>query len=202
MRHIVLILIVCTMNPSLMMAKDRPKQLIQLKADFKRLQVFSGELNDMAGEMAQLQGDFGLKERGFYTSDEHDSLELLLFRYLLCRESLWDLINYYKNYKTLFSEVENQTKGFLLGFSSAQHLAFYSSKLVATFLDEPQVIAKLNEAHYRSDIPKGTYDKLFQSVTSIKHLKALRTTSRIFSLDAIMILSLTLTMRPTSVVPR
>ena len=164
-----------------MMANDKPNQLNHLLVDFERLRSFSNELKDMALEMAQLQKEFGLKKRGFFTSDEHDKIERLLFRYLLCRESLWDFVNYYTNYKKLFVGEENQTTGFLLGFSAAQHLAHYSSKLVATFIDEPKVIAKLNEAYYRSDIPKGTYDRLFKHVTSVKNLKALRTASHIFS---------------------
>ena len=163
------------------MAQDKLTEMNRLALDFKRLQSFSEELKDMAREIARLQEYFGLKERGFFTSDEHDKIELLLFRYLLCRDSLWDFVNYYQNYADLFSASESQAKGFLIGFSAAQHLAFYSSTLVATFVDEPKVIAKLNEAYYRSDIPKNTYNKLFENITSVKNLKALRAAAQIFS---------------------
>ena len=178
---IFLILIVFVSFASKIMAQDKSYQENRLISDLRRLQSFSMELKDMAQEMNPLQEYLGVKERGFYTSDEHDKIELLLFRYLLCRESLWEMVHYYNNYKTLFSEDENQAKGFLIGFAAAQQLACYSSKLVLTFIDEPQVIAKLNESYYRSEIAKGTYDKLFENVTSVKNLKSLRTAAQIFS---------------------
>jgi len=47
-----------------------------------------------------------------------------------------------------------QKKGFLFGYSAGLHLVFYSSLIVATFLDEPAGKTKINEAYPRSEITK------------------------------------------------
>jgi hypothetical protein len=155
----------------------------RLAVDMRRLQSFSRELADQEKEMEYLQQSVGLKERLHYTSDEHDQIENLLFRYLACRESLWEIINYYRDYRDNFSDKSDQVKGFMLGFDAALHLAYYSSLLVATFIDHDVVIGKLNEEYYRSDIPRGTYDRLLDSLTNIEHIEILRTAWELYSTE-------------------
>ena len=146
----------------------------RLKTDLVRLRSFSGALAELEKEMNHLRESIGQKERDYYTSDEHDRIESLLFRYLACRESLWDMIDYYSSYQETFPDSERRTKGFLIGFSAANLLSCYSSKVVATFLDKPVVIGKLNEKFFRLAIPRGTYDNLFKSVTSVDNLSAMK----------------------------
>ncbi len=160
---------------------QKGQETVRLTTDLQRLQAFSRELKKMAAEMDALMKTFGLKERGHYISTEHDKIESLLFRYLACRESLWDIINFYRGYMKHFKGSEEQTKGFLIGFNAALHLAHYSSLLVSTFAEEPQVIDKLNEAYYSSGITRGTYDTLFNSVTSIDNIEALKTAWQLLS---------------------
>lgn len=156
----------------------------RLEADLRRLSAFSEELERHRKEMIFLQESFGRRQRGYFTSDEHDKIESLLFRYLVCRESLWDMVDYYRDYETHFSDPEEQTKAFIIGFNAALHLAHYGSVLVATFLDEPVVIEKLNEPYHRSGIPKGTYDEIFTGVTSIDNIEALKTAWELYSNEA------------------
>jgi len=153
----------------------------RLEADLLRLNAFSEELERHRREMVLLQESFGRRQRGHFTSDEHDKIESLLFRYLVCRESLWDMVDYYRDYQTRFPDPEEQTKAFIIGFNAALHLAHYGSVLVATFLDEPVVIEKLNEAYHRSAVPNGTYDEIFTSVTSIDNIEALKTAWELYS---------------------
>ncbi len=160
---------------------QKDKDTARLTSDLQRLQAISRELKEMAGEMDVLIKTFGLKERGHYISTEHDKIENLLFRYLACRESLWDMINFYRGYMKDFNGSEEQIKGFIIGFNAATHLAHYSSLLVSTFAEEPQVISKLNEAYYRSGIPRGTYDTLFDSVTSVDNIEVLKTAWQLVS---------------------
>lgn len=160
---------------------QKDKDTARLTSDLQRLQAFSRELEEMAGELDVLIKTFGLKERGHYISSEHDKIESLLFRYLACRESLWDMINFYRSCMEHFKGSKEQTKGFILGFNAALHLAHYSSLMVSTFAEEPQVISKLNEAYYRSGIPRGTYDTLFDSVTSVDNIEALKTAWQLLS---------------------
>ena len=143
----------------------------QLSADLRRLDALSRELRQQLVEMGNLQKSVGMKARGgFYTSDEHDLIESLLFRYLGCRASLWEMVDAAREGQDRFTESDEQVKAFLIGFGAALHLTYYGSTLVGTFLDEPVVIAKLNEAYHPSDIPRGTYDRIFEGVTSIDNI--------------------------------
>ncbi len=156
---------------------------LRLARDMRLLQSFSLELKDLEKEMRYLQAAVGMKERGYYTSDEHDKIENVLFRFLVCRESLWEMIDYYRNYRDHFPDEQDQVRGFILGFDAALHLAYYSSLLVATFLDDDVVIEKLNEEYYRSNIPEGTYNTLFQSLTKIENIEALKTAWELYSAE-------------------
>jgi hypothetical protein len=128
----------------------------------------------MRGEMNRLRKTVKGTKRGHFTSDEHDKIENLLFRYLALRESLWGIVNKYRDYKENFGEDEDQTKAFILAFNAALHLAYYSSTLIHAFMDEPAVIDKLNELYHRSDIPRGTYDRIFRSLTDVDNIRALK----------------------------
>ncbi len=157
----------------------------QLSADLRRLDALSRELRQQLVEMGNLQKTVGMKARGdFYTSDEHDLIESLLFRYLGCRASLWEMVDAAQEGQDRFTESDEQVKAFLIGFGAALHLTYYGSTLVGTFLDEPVVIAKLNEAYHPSDIPRGTYDRIFEGVTSIDNIEAVRTAWQLFRGEA------------------
>ncbi|MFC1462866.1 hypothetical protein ACFLQU_04590 [Verrucomicrobiota bacterium] len=152
----------------------KPMNAEDLSTDLKKLSAYSTALEGMLGEMNRLRKTIKGTKRGHYTSDEHDKIESLLFRYLCLRESLWGIVDRYRDYKENFGENENQTKAFVLAFNAALHLAYYSSALVQTFMDEPAVIDKLNERYHRSDIPRGTYDKIFRSLTNVDNVQALK----------------------------
>ena len=162
-------------------ARMRPKtstpasEQARLARDLQRLNAISQELQTQHQEMKTLQQTVGLRERGYYTSDESDKIESLLFRYLLCRESLWDMVAVAVEEQDHFTKSDEQAKAFLIGFGAALRLTYYSSNLVVTFYDEPAVVAKLNEAHHRTGIPRGTYDQLFTNVTSIDNIEAVKT---------------------------
>ena len=157
----------------------------RLTADLRRLNALSREFQQQLGEMRLLQETIGMKERGgFYTSDEHDQIESLLFRYLGCRAALWAMVEAAREGQDRFTESDEKVKAFLIGFGAALHLTYYGSTLVGTFLDEPVVIAKLNEAHHRSGIPRGSYDRIFEGVTSIDNIEAVRTAWELFRAEA------------------
>ena len=54
----------------------------RFEKDLVRLTSFSLELKDMAEEMLAYQQSFKVLDRGHYTSEEHDKIEFLLFRFL------------------------------------------------------------------------------------------------------------------------
>ena len=163
------------------MAKDFVTE--RLKSDHKILLSLASTVRKMEVEMTALQKSVGLKERGHFTSEEHDAIVGLLFRYLVCREALWDMLAFYSDQRKNFAKESDQAKGFVIGLSAALHLHAYSGRLVETFLNEPEVIAKINEGNFRFNIPEGVYDQIFQSVTSVEHQEALRTAWALFNYE-------------------
>ena len=152
-----------------------------LQTDLKRLASLTGALREMAGDMIALQRLIKSRNRGFYTSDEHDAIESLLFRYVMCRETMWEVLDFHRDYETRFTREEHQTKSFAIGFVAALSLCEYGSLFVHTFLDSPQTIAKLNEAYYRLEIPRDTYDRIFMSLTNPQNIRDLRAAMQIYS---------------------
>ncbi len=147
---------------------------IRLDTDLKRMKAFSRALAEMAEEMEDMRKRSHVWEKDYFPPEEHDEIENIIFRYLLFRQSLWEMIDYYMNYRDHFSSVALQTRGFLIGLSAGLHLTTYSSLVVATFLNEPMGKSKINEPYHRSGIPEGTYDLLYAQVTSIDNIEAIK----------------------------
>ena len=153
----------------------------RLNSDRRCLERFSTQLVRIAAEMEELKQTVKVSERGHFTSDEHDRIEGLLFRYLTCRRSLWDMVESYADYQQRFTSPDRQVRAFLIGFNAAVQLTSYSSLLVASFMDNPGIVAKLNEDYHRLGIPAGTYDTISASVTAVDNLERLRTAWQLFS---------------------
>ncbi len=160
--------------------KPASEKADRIIVDLKILNALDADMPKQEQDMLFLMKTFKLKTRGYYTSNEHDQVERLLFRFLMVRESLWDLVMRYSDFKNQKKNPEIQAKEFIIAFNAALHLTYYSSRLVVFFMDEPEVIEKLNESYYRCEIPEGTFDKLFLSVTDIDNLEAIRTSWEIF----------------------
>ncbi len=147
---------------------------IRLATDLKRLKTLSSELASMKSEMYKMRESSNFWTIEYFPPEEHDKIENILFRYLMIRNTLWEIVNYYKDYRVNFSTPETQTKGFLIGYSAGLLLTSNTSLLVATFIDEPAGKSKLNEAYPRSEIKSGTFDMLLSSVTSLDHIEAIK----------------------------
>lgn len=150
------------------------KEVIRLAADLKRLTTFASELTSMKSEMFKMREVSHVWTTDYFPPEEHDKIENILFRYLMIRNSLWDMINYYKDYRIHFSTPDTQTKGFIIGYSAGLHLTAAASLLTATFINEPAGKSKLNEAYPRSEIPSGTFDMLLSNLTSLDHMEAIK----------------------------
>jgi hypothetical protein len=142
-----------------------------LMDDLLRVGKYLYELQALHEEIEMLRKTIGRRNRGYYTSDEHDKVENILFRYLKCRESLWDIINYCAEYKEDLLTSELKAKGFMLGLVAGTHLYYHSSKHITVFMDDPDVVRKLNETYYRYEIPHNNYKKVFNSVTAVSNVK-------------------------------
>lgn len=131
-------------------------------------------LGRLEAEARSLREGLGARRRGYFTVDETDRIEGLLFRYLACRESLWDMVAYYGSREREFGDAGQQTKAFLVALHAATLLSHYSAKLVLAYLDDEALVRKLNEGHFVYDIPPRSYDEIFESVTARENIRALR----------------------------
>ena len=155
--------------------------VVNLASDQRRVAALNEAMDGMAVEMTELQLGVRLVQRGHYSGDEHDAIEKLLFRFLGCRDSLWDVVERYRNHETLFpGDPDLQARAFLTAYHAALSLADHTSLMVATFLEEERAVRKLNEAYPRSGIPAGTYQRLFGSLTKVEHLEALKAAWELF----------------------
>jgi hypothetical protein len=156
----------------------------QFAADLARLHSLSRELAAMEVQMFGLNQATQVKPRGYFTADENDAIVSLLFRYLVCRDSLWEMVATYRDAPNTDATPDQRARAFVLGLNAALKLYHYSGKMVLTYLDEPAVIAKLNEAQPAYDIPRGTYDRLLQGLTRPENLRDLDVSWQVFVEEA------------------
>ena len=159
---------------------ESPQEHAEIDQDLERLQAHSRSLAEMAKEMAELQAASQLTSTGYFEPREHDQIESLLFRYLVSRRSLWEMVERYVQYRERFKGQMAQTKGAMLALSAGVQLSFYSSLVVEALLDYPAAQEKLNEAYPRSGIEAGTYSLLFQQVTRTDHIRTLQVAWELF----------------------
>jgi len=157
----------------------------------QRLASAPATLRVLAVQMAALEREWraqfdGLAGKAYsqFSSEQTDRVESLLFRYLLCRESLWDMLGYFAEYEKHYATEDEQTRAFAVAFHAAALLSRHTSWLVLKAMDEKAMVRKMNEAHYRYDIPAGTFDMLFYTLTSPKNLGELAAAKRSFAAAA------------------
>jgi hypothetical protein len=161
--------------------KNLQDENLRLASDIKSLTKLSAELASLASEMEEIRKNSKVWTIDYFPPEEHDKIENILFRYLMIRNTLWEMIYYYKDYRDHFTTPETQTKGFIIGYSAGLHLTSYTSLLVSTIIYEPGGRNKLNEAYPRSEIKAGTFDMLLSSLTSIDHMEAIKVAWVLFS---------------------
>ena len=154
---------------------------LRLGEDLQRLNSLVAALQELHRETNEFQQMLGHEERGHFDSQEFDATEDLLFRFVICRQSLMEMIDFYRDYNRRFPDPEQQARAFVVGYGAAVNLYRYSSGLVHKFLGEPDLKKKLNEAYHRSEIPAGTYDQLFRRVTDPDILADLSDAGNLFA---------------------
>lgn len=150
-----------------------PEAAARLAAAPAALGTFAAQLRGLEKEWQTTLGALADKSYKEITSEETDRIESLMFRYLVCRESLWDMLTFLSDYDRRFATEEEQTRAFAAAFHAAALLSRHTAWLVLNAMDEKAIVRKLNEAHYRYDIPAGTFDMLFYALTSPKNLAEL-----------------------------
>ena len=141
--------------------------------DINKLSIFKNAFDEMYQEMGEIQQSATRHKTGHFSNVESDQIENLLFRYLVLRRSVWDIINKYRDYNTYSNDPINNTKALLIGYSSALTLYKYSGILITKNMGDDQTVDKLNEAYFRSGISRGSFQKVYHSLTNLENLDEL-----------------------------
>ena len=138
--------------------------------DIKKLSIFQAAFDQMYLEMGEIQTSATRYETGHFSNVESDKIENLLFRYLVLRRSVWDIINKYRDYNTYSNYPHENMKALLVGYASALTLYKYSGILITKNMGDDQVVDKLNEAYFRSGISRGSFREVYHSLTNLENL--------------------------------
>ena len=143
------------------------------KDDINKLSIFKNAFDKMYGEMKHLNNSATRHETGYFSNIENDQIENLLFRYLILRTSIWEIVNKYRDYSTYSDDPSENMKALIIGYTSALTLYKYSGILITSNMEDDQAIDKLNESYYISGIPRGTFQTVFTSLTKHENLDEL-----------------------------
>ncbi len=124
------------------------------------------EARDIQSGLASLARTGGWRERGYFSAAEHDAIEGLLFRFVVMHSALWGEFDRWGGLQPAQVQGIDRPRAHVLVMHAGWSLAASSAGLVAQFQDDPVAVAKMNEAFYRSEIPRGSYDALRLAVTS------------------------------------
>ena len=141
--------------------------------DIKKLTIFKNAFDEMYQEMGQLQQSATRHETSHFSNVESDQIENLLFRYLVLRRSIWEIINKYRDYHTYSDDPTENMKALIIGYTSALTLYKYSGILITRNMADEQIVDKLNESYFRSAIPRGSFKTVYSSLTNLENLDEL-----------------------------
>ena len=149
--------------------------------DIKKLSIFQDAFDEMYGEMEELKYNATRHKTGHFSNFENDKIENLLFRYLVLRSSVWDIINKYRDYNSFSVDSLKNMKALLVGYCSALTIYEYSGLMVTKNMKDDQVVEKLNEAYFRSGIPRGSFEDIYNSLTKLENLNELDIANELIS---------------------
>ncbi|MBN1517078.1 hypothetical protein JXA32_10985 [Candidatus Sumerlaeota bacterium] len=153
----------------------------RIEHDSRRLEALIGALEQMEREMEALRKSVEYHKRNYFSTEEHDQIENLLFRYNGCRTELWRMLNEYREWIRGIEAPLDRARAFLIGYAASLTLYYFGGRVAQSFLRSEAVRSKLNERFFRSGIEAGSFDQLFQNLTDPANLRDLETTKEIFS---------------------
>lgn len=145
-----------------------------LQAELRTLQSSTTHLDLIVAELQQLAAAAPWRSKGFFDAEQQDQIENLLFRFLACRHTLWQLANHHLENDVRYPTEEAKAKNSAIAFNAGFHLVLYDALFVKAFRGDAIAVAKLNEEFYRSRIPAQTFDRLLHGVTNERQLEGLR----------------------------
>lgn len=143
--------------------------LDRIDTDWLRLSRLKTELQSLNLEMTGMRGRLSAKPD--LIEEENAEIELLLLRFINARDSLHDILTYYRSCRADNAEV--RARGALLGMTAGLNLSYYDSRFVALFFGQKDILKLINARHSRFEIPGGFYDQMSDSITAPEHLDML-----------------------------
>lgn len=141
--------------------------------DINKLTIFKNAFDEMYQEMGEIQQSATRHETGHFSNIESDQIENLLFRYLVLRKSVWEIINKYRDYNTYSHDPIENAQALIIGYTSALTLYKYSGILITKNMGDNQTVDKLNESYFRSGISRGSFQTVYSSLTNLENLDEL-----------------------------
>ena len=163
---VLLSIVSCTAMPPAKVYETPGALRTELDADVRTLSAVRPHLTALDDDFVVLRKQGDWVKRGYFSVAENDRMEQLLFRFLAAHAALWDISAAYQNMQTSFDDPMLDTKAHVVFRQAGLLLASHSAFLVAAFADDPVAIAKMNEAFYRSEIPRDSYYALARDITA------------------------------------
>ena len=141
----------------------------RIEQDAELLTQLTREMTELANELAVTKRTLSFKDNPYLNQQENKDIGLLLFRFMAVRDSLWEMVLYYRGHSGV--DPDTHTRGAILGMSAGLHIYDSSSYFAALFHQHKDLIRILNTARPSYTVPKGFYNALSGNVTSIENLE-------------------------------
>ena len=134
----------------------------------------------LQAEFIALHSGSGWRDRGYFSAEEHNAIEGLLFRFMVNRRAFWGSLDRTGATGAELASDAEDPKCHVLALHAGFSLADSDVFLVAEFFDDPVAQDKLNERFYRSEIAPDTYNSLYRTLESGARGKALKQAWKLF----------------------
>ena len=134
---------------------------VSLPGDQQALKSIESHNAELRSSFLALRASGNWKKLGYFSAEESDRTEMLLFRFHTAHHHLNDIV---ERYETVPKDDANAKQAVGLK-TDANRLAHQQSEfIVSTFAGDKIAINKLNQAYPRSEIPINTYNHLAESL--------------------------------------
>ncbi len=174
-RQIAIVALLLLMAGCASVPPDRPEPVDALAGDavapslpgnLRILRDMGPSLSHLESAFRRLSQQGEWKTRGYFSADESDRMEFLLFRSVAAQTALWDLVYSYGGLDATFSDDSVATRAHVLCVAATLMLTAHAAFVVNEFGDDPIAIAQINQPQYRSELPEGSYDRMRDNVTA------------------------------------
>ncbi len=149
--------------------------------DAQTLQSVAAGVEALRSRMLDAQQRIDARQRGYLLPDEDDAIRRLFLGYRNYRLALLEIIDRHQAFDRE-DDLAARDEAFMLAFTAAVMLYDWSSTLVNTYRDVPVIRAKLNEPDPRYGIEEGLFERIYESLTSLRNLGRLRDAVALYEL--------------------